>query len=227
MLRPDCICVWIFSTTSPSWIMSCLTLMPVISVNALASVFDSYSCVVIVSETTLISMPAKGFGGIDEPLHLLHLLVLATASRAGTRCRPSLLRRRPCRRRPRAASIIARGGRAGAAEVHALATSSLFLPSHGVSIRLYRSALSAGTSRFAPQTQRNTAARVDERQDARPTRVRRPHEPEPGEMDEGGAEQADEQPVAARRRRCAGCRRVGVSGRQAASSVMTTGAAQR
>src|SRR6266850_7928003 len=36
--------------------MSCLTLMPVISSKALASVFDSYSCVVIVSETTEISL---------------------------------------------------------------------------------------------------------------------------------------------------------------------------
>ena len=35
--------------------------MPVISVKALASVFDSYSCVVMVSDTTLMSMPAKGF----------------------------------------------------------------------------------------------------------------------------------------------------------------------
>ena len=34
--------------------------MPVISVNALASVPDSYSCVVIVSDTTLMSMPLKG-----------------------------------------------------------------------------------------------------------------------------------------------------------------------
>src|SRR6201993_1738581 len=57
---PDCIWVWIFSTTSPSWMMSCLTLMPVISSNALASVLDSYSCTVSVSETALISMPLKG-----------------------------------------------------------------------------------------------------------------------------------------------------------------------
>src|ERR1700749_2247975 len=57
---PDCIWVWIFSTTSPSWMMSCLTLMPVISSKALASVFDSYSCVVRVSETVLISMPLNG-----------------------------------------------------------------------------------------------------------------------------------------------------------------------
>ena len=76
MFRPDCIWVWIFSTTSPSWMRSCVTLMPVISVKALASVFDSYSCVVMVSETTLISMPGEGLGGIDEPLHLLHLVVL-------------------------------------------------------------------------------------------------------------------------------------------------------
>ena len=33
--------------------------MPVISVNAFASVLDSYSWVVMVSETTLISMPLK------------------------------------------------------------------------------------------------------------------------------------------------------------------------
>src|ERR1700730_14332239 len=57
---PDCIWVWIFSTTSPSWMMSCLTLMPVLSSNAFASVRDSYSCTVSVSETALISMPLKG-----------------------------------------------------------------------------------------------------------------------------------------------------------------------
>ncbi len=34
--------------------ISCLTLMPVISSNALASVLDSYSCTVRVSETTEI-----------------------------------------------------------------------------------------------------------------------------------------------------------------------------
>src|SRR4029078_6887747 len=45
-----------FSTTSPSWMMSCLTLIPVISSNALASVFDSYSWVVIFSDTTEISL---------------------------------------------------------------------------------------------------------------------------------------------------------------------------
>src|SRR5205085_10529891 len=39
---------------------SCLTLMPVISVKALASVLDSYSCVVMVSDTMLMSMPLKG-----------------------------------------------------------------------------------------------------------------------------------------------------------------------
>ena len=64
MLRPDCIWVWIFSTTSPSWMMSCFTLMPVISVNALASTLDSYSCVVMVSETMLISMPTNGFAAL-------------------------------------------------------------------------------------------------------------------------------------------------------------------
>jgi len=36
--------------------MSCLTLMPVISSKALASVLDSYSCVVSVSDTVLISL---------------------------------------------------------------------------------------------------------------------------------------------------------------------------
>src|SRR6266705_1841977 len=39
---------------------SCLTLMPVSSVKAFARVLDSYSCVVIVSDTTLISIPLKG-----------------------------------------------------------------------------------------------------------------------------------------------------------------------
>ena len=58
---PDCIEVCSFSTTSPSWIKSCLTLMPVISSNALASVFDSYSCVVRVSDTTEISLTPLAF----------------------------------------------------------------------------------------------------------------------------------------------------------------------
>src|SRR5690606_10348687 len=53
---PDCIDVCSFSTTSPSWIRSWLTLMPVISVKARASVLDSYSWVVMVSDTTLISV---------------------------------------------------------------------------------------------------------------------------------------------------------------------------
>src|SRR5690242_7055853 len=60
MLRPDCICVCSFSMTSPSWMMSCLRLMPVISENALASVLDSYTCVSMLSDTTLIVCPRKG-----------------------------------------------------------------------------------------------------------------------------------------------------------------------
>src|SRR5262245_14734548 len=40
--------------------VSCLTLMPVISVKAFANVLDSYSWVVIVSETMLMSMFLKG-----------------------------------------------------------------------------------------------------------------------------------------------------------------------
>ena len=41
--------------------MSCLTLMPVISANALASVFDSYMCVSSVSDTTCISLTPCDF----------------------------------------------------------------------------------------------------------------------------------------------------------------------
>jgi len=52
---PDCMEVCSFSTTSPSWMRSCLTLMPVISSKALARVLDSYSWVVMVSDTTEIS----------------------------------------------------------------------------------------------------------------------------------------------------------------------------
>ena len=66
MFSPDCICVCSFSTTSPSPIRSCVTLMPVIAVKAGASIFDSYSCVVIVSETTLISMPWKGAAALTN-----------------------------------------------------------------------------------------------------------------------------------------------------------------
>ena len=40
--------------------------MPVISVKAFASVLDSYSCVVMVSDTTLISMPLKGSAALTN-----------------------------------------------------------------------------------------------------------------------------------------------------------------
>ena len=41
--------------------ISCLTLMPVISSKALASVFDSYSCTVSVSDTTEICVTPLAF----------------------------------------------------------------------------------------------------------------------------------------------------------------------
>jgi hypothetical protein len=40
--------------------------MPVISSNALVSVFDSYSCVGIVSDSTLISIPLKGAAALTN-----------------------------------------------------------------------------------------------------------------------------------------------------------------
>ena len=60
MFSPDWNCVCSFSITSPSWIRSWVTLIPVISSNALVRTCDSYVCVGMVSETTLISMPLKG-----------------------------------------------------------------------------------------------------------------------------------------------------------------------
>ncbi len=38
--------------------------MPVISSNALVRTFDSYSCVGMVSDSTLTSMPANGFAAL-------------------------------------------------------------------------------------------------------------------------------------------------------------------
>src|SRR4051812_37243181 len=75
MFLPDCIWVWIFSTTSPSWMTSWLILIPVISVNALASVLASYSWVVMVSETTLISRPLNGSAALTN-----HSISLAWSS---------------------------------------------------------------------------------------------------------------------------------------------------
>jgi hypothetical protein len=98
MFSPDCICVCSFSTTSPFLIRSCVTLMPVISLKALASTLDSYSCVVIVSETTLISMPAKGFAALMN--HSISFLVGACDSvdRLDLGVDPRL-RAPPCRQR--------------------------------------------------------------------------------------------------------------------------------
>src|SRR6266481_7333146 len=79
--------------------MSCLTLMPVISSKALASVCDSYWCTVNVSETALISIPLKGAAalmnhcisfiwssldsveGWNSPS--IHFLAAASSARAG------------------------------------------------------------------------------------------------------------------------------------------------
>src|SRR3546814_6420008 len=66
---PDCIDVCSFSTTSPSWIRSWLTLMPVISVKARASVLDSYSWVVMVSDTTLISLTPLALSLAAAPMN--------------------------------------------------------------------------------------------------------------------------------------------------------------
>ena len=60
MFLPDWIWVCSFSTRSLFATRSCLILMPVSSVNALASVADSYWWVGSVSEMTLISMPLNG-----------------------------------------------------------------------------------------------------------------------------------------------------------------------
>jgi len=40
--------------------------MPVISSKALVSTFDSYSCVGMVSDSTLISMPLNGFAALTN-----------------------------------------------------------------------------------------------------------------------------------------------------------------
>ncbi len=88
-----CICVCSFSTTSPSPIRSWVTLMPVIAVKAGARTFDSYSCVVMVSETTLISMPAKGFAASMN--HCISASCVA---------RPCSITRRRRRRDPQGAS---------------------------------------------------------------------------------------------------------------------------
>ncbi len=61
MFSPDCIWVCSFSTTSPSPIRSWLILIPVMAEKAGARTLLSYSWVVMVSETTLISIPAKGW----------------------------------------------------------------------------------------------------------------------------------------------------------------------
>ena len=81
VLRPDCIWVWIFSTTSPSWMMSWLTLMPVISREGLGQ----HLGLVLVRGDGLgddVDLHAlEGLRGLDEPLHLLHLLVLGQRRR--------------------------------------------------------------------------------------------------------------------------------------------------
>src|SRR2546427_8480783 len=59
-----CICVWTACTTSPSPSTWWLTLIPVISSKALARTLDSYSCVGIVSDRTLISMPRYGLAAL-------------------------------------------------------------------------------------------------------------------------------------------------------------------
>ncbi len=74
--------------------------MPVSSVKAFASVLDSYSCVVMVSDTTLISMPLKGWAAFSYHCNSfswsafdrvegwnslsIHFCAVASSARAGT-----------------------------------------------------------------------------------------------------------------------------------------------
>src|SRR5450830_692760 len=68
MFLSDCIWVCSFSTTSPSCSRSWVSLMPVISLKALASTLDSYSWVVRVSDTTLIFIPRNGSAALINHL---------------------------------------------------------------------------------------------------------------------------------------------------------------
>ena len=74
MFSPDCICVCSFSTTSPSPIRSWVILMPVMAVKAGASTFDFVFVRGDGFGDDLDVHAGERLGGIDEPLHFGFLL---------------------------------------------------------------------------------------------------------------------------------------------------------
>src|SRR6266850_883162 len=185
MFRPDCIWVWIFSTTSPSWMMSWVTLIPVISVNALARVFDSYSWVVMVSETTLISMPLKGTAALMN-----HSISFSCSSLVSVEGWNSLSIHRF------AAFRSAPDGTEATSTVRARVIADSVRLISNLLVRCRRTfTASSGPGASSHPAEHHEG--VHGREAGCPPEIRS-HESEPAQMDEGAAQQRDEQPVAPR-----------------------------
>src|SRR5262245_16008053 len=173
--------------------------MPVISVKALASVLASYSCVVIVSETTRTSMFWKGFAALTN-----HSISLSCCSFVSVEGWNSVSTQR------RASSMPAKAVPVPSARATALALISHLICDLGLIERLPKLRPSSGglvDPRGRPGCEALKSSHVaehqcgiDKRNGHRPPETR-PDEADPREMNESSAQQRDEQPIAARSRK--------------------------
>src|SRR3546814_612185 len=189
MFSPDCICVCSFSTTSPSPMRSWVTLMPVISENALASVLDSYSWVVMVSDTTLMSMPWNGSAALMN--HSISAICSSLLSEEGWNSLST-------HRSAASMSAWAVPALATMASAAAVVNRYLLMPNPPLAF-CCRHAMRRGVPHLPknPSHETEYQNRIDQRE-----REGAPEDgadqPQPRQMDEGAAEQRQEQPVAAR-----------------------------
>src|SRR6056297_3136183 len=192
MFWPDCICVCSFSTTSPSPIRSWVTLMPVIAEKAGASTLDSYSCVVMVSETTVISMPRKG-----SAASMNHCISASCSARLSAERSPiSSSRNALASLMSASAGPVIRPSAATMAVVVVNLQFLLFLPRQNLGLRGHaRTARTRVVARSDPAEDRRG---IDQADDQRPP-LRGAEKPEPGQIDEGRAQKRDEKTIAARR----------------------------
>src|SRR4029453_2362088 len=173
--------------------------MPVISENALARVFASYSWVVMVSETTLISMPAKGFAAFTN-----HSISFNCSSFESVEGWNSLSTHRRASSMPASAAVVPNAMATALADTRSrrrVLGSIAFPPK----VDRFPPPTGSISSAFRPQSidwpshVAEHRRRVDKAKGERPPQVGT-HDPEPGERDEGGTEQRYEKAVAAGRR---------------------------
>src|SRR6056297_2555755 len=172
-----------------SWV----TLMPVIAENAGARTLDSYSCVAMVSDTTVMSMPRN-----SSAASMNHCISASCSARLSAERSPISSSRNALASLMSASAgpVIRPSAATMAVVVVNLKFMLLFLPRQNLGLRgRARTVRARVVARSDPAEDRRG---IDQADDQRPP-LRGAEKPEPGQVDEGRAQKRDEKPVAARR----------------------------